>query len=246
MIKRNNRLLIALLLSGLISVSSLSYNKVQELNEDLAKAKSGEGQLQAEVIEWQSAYHKMEELNKANEKVVDDYSSTIKDLQEQLKTLQEVIDEMNKSVTFNDGDVRITSGATEYHLRKALSGTELYSLASAFVQAEKEYNINAYFIAGIVALESNWGRSERAMNGSNNLTGYAVYDDYSTGTYFSSKEECVLRTARLIAEDYINPNGIYHQNGYSTYHINIKYSADEDWCYKVSDIAYTLVEKSNK
>lgn len=170
----------------------------------------------------------------------------LKDTKEQVEKLQNVIDEMNKAVTFNSGDVRITSGATEYHLKKALLGTSLYSLAGAFVQAEQNYGINAYFLASIVALESGWGESERANNGSNNLTGYAVYSDHSPGKYFSSKEECVFETARLLTEDYLTPNGIYFSDGYSSYHVNIKYSEDTNWCNKVEDITYTLLELSNK
>lgn len=179
-----------------------------------------------------------QELEQVNEEVI----STKK----QIDDLQKVIEEMNKSVTFNPGDVRITSGATEYHLKKALLGTSLHSLAGAFVQAEREYGVNAYFLASIVALESGWGESARANNGSNNLTGYAVYSDHSEGTYFSSKEECIMATARLLKNDYLNPEGEHFGGGYTSYNINLKYSADTNWCNKVENITYTLLELSNK
>lgn len=158
--------------------------------------------------------------------------------------LQEQINEMNKSVSFNPYDVSQPSGVTAYHMNKALLGTEMHSFAEVFVQAEKDYGVNAFFLAGIVALESGWATSDRARNGSNNLTGHAVYGDFSKGSYFSSPQECVLITARDIARDYLSPDGIYN-NGLSVDGVNTKYCTSDDWSDKVTSIAYSLLSKAN-
>lgn len=56
------------------------------------------------------------------------------------------------------------------------TGSKIIASASAFVEAEKKYGVNAFFMAGIVALESGFATSRRAIE-DNNLTGYEVYSD---------------------------------------------------------------------
>lgn len=144
-----------------------------------------------------------------------------------------------QSVTFNSNNLRTLSGVTTSELRHLLKGTSMESLAGAFVDAEKTYKINAFALCGLVAVESGWNTSARAR-GQNNLTGYAVYSDSSAGKTFSSPYECIMATARLLDKHYLNENGIYH-NGYSTYSLNIKYSADEKWHSKINSIANDLL-----
>ena len=99
-----------------------------------------------------------------------------------------------------------------------LKGTKLEGIEQALLNAEKEYNVNAIFLTSIVANESGWGTSKRAQT-QNNLTGYAVYHDLSRGTTFSSKDQCIYGTAKLLANNYLNPNGKYY-NGTSIYDVN--------------------------
>lgn len=239
-------MLLSILGVSTVAVGVKGYNNLNTLKDIIKEKETSIKTLEEEKAKLDKEIVVLKGLNTSLSFKLTEVNEEIEANKKQVEELQKVIDEMNKEVTFNSGDVRITSGATEYHLKKALLGTSLHSLAGAFVQAEREYGVNAYFLASIVALESGWGDSPRANNGSNNLTGYAVYSDHSEGTYFSSKEECIMETARLLKEDYLTSGGKYFSDGYSSYHINIKYSADTNWCNKVENITYTLLELSNK
>ena len=92
-----------------------------------------------------------------------------------------------------------------------------------------------------MATESAWGESNRAVN-DNNMTGYAVYNDHSRGVVFNSKEECILRTAQLLKEDYI-PKDSKHSTGANIWSINKVYSADTNWANTISSIANDLAKR---
>lgn len=228
-------------ITGCVTTSVYSGVIIKRLSKDV-ESKTKE----IKSIKLQSKFEKeelttqIEELRTSNE----DLETRIGELRSVNEILEQTIKSMEDEVSFNPNDISETSGATEYHLNKALQGTNLQTLAPVLVKAEKEYNINAYVLASIVALESSWGNSERANNGSNNLTGYAVYSNVSRGTHFSSWEECVIATAKLLRNDYLNLEGQHH-NGTSITSINKKYSADPEWSSKVTSIANNLIKKSN-
>lgn len=157
------------------------------------------------------------------------------DVVNQLNTLQAI-------PVFDPEDINILSESSVYHMNKALAGTELQPLAMYFIEAEKRFGINAFALAGIVALESAWGTSEIAQR-DNNLTGYAVFDGQSYGKVFTSYEDCIYATAQLLNEDYISTQGKYY-TGSSLYNINTKYSSDKGWSVKVIRIARELINKS--
>lgn len=212
-------------------------NRVNELRQEI-ELRDGELKDMKQIKETLDT--KVNEMNQELENLHKD----IELKESENNNLRQQITDMTKSVSFNPTNVSQPSGVTVYHMKKALNGTEMHSFAEAFVQAEKDYGVNAFFLAGVVALESGWATSNRARNGSNNLTGHAVYNDTSAGTYFSSPEECVLITARDISRDYLSENGIYN-NGLSVDGVNTKYSASDDWDSKVTSIAYSLLEKAN-
>lgn len=153
------------------------------------------------------------------------------------------MNEINRklSIDFDLNNLRKTSNLNESELEFILENTKMKRLASSFIEAERKYKINALLLCGIVAVESDWGRSDRAIK-QNNLTGYAVYSDSSEGTYFDSKHDCILKTAELLSNDYLNVNGKWHI-GYSTRDINRVYSSDENWYKKVNLIANELLNK---
>lgn len=212
-------------------------NRVNELRQEIELR---DGELKDMKESKETLDNKVNEMNQE----IENLHNEMELKESENNNLRQQIDDMNKSVSFNSNDVSQPSGVTVYHMKKALLGTAMHSFAEAFVQAEQEYGVNAFFLAGVVALESGWAKSERARNGSNNLTGHAVYNDTSVGTYFSSYTECVLITARDIARDYLSPNGIYN-NGLSVDGVNTKYSASADWDIKVTEIAYSLLSKAN-
>src|SRR3712207_8956731 len=88
-------------------------------------------------------------------------------------------------------------------------------LEYAFLEAEHKYKVNALFLVGLVATESNWGGSSRA-NRSNNLTGYSVYSASSRGASFNSKGDCILRTASLLDTEYLSPSGLYRSEEHTS------------------------------
>ena len=190
------------------------------------------------------------EFDKLTKESISDKENIIK-LEKELKSKTDKLNSMMKNVSYNPYDIGSKSNATTYHLRKAFKGTKMQGLESAFVKAEKDYGVNAIFLAGLVANESGWNDSKRAKDGSNNITGHAVYTDVSRGSYFNSKEECVLSTAKLLKNDYINPKG-EHYNGNDIWGINKKYSINKDksinwkWSEDINSIANDLKNKANK
>lgn len=185
-----------------------------------------------------------------------DLKTEIKKVNEVNKKLKDSLDKSEKQVTdmmqkvsFNSEDVTEPSNATVYHLKKGLKGTGLYDLAPAFVEAEKEYGVNALFLAGIVANESKWGNSDRAKS-QNNLSGYAVYNRGSEGRTFSSKEQSIMETAKLLRDNYLNSKGS-HYEGKSVEAVNTNYCqkdghADYSWSRIVTNVANQITNKINR
>ena len=140
------------------------------------------------------------------------------------------------------------SGITEVEMKEVLMNTTgsktMAHLANAFIKSEKEYGVNAFFMAGIVALESGFATSRRAVE-DNNLTGYEVYSDSSEGRLFSSHDESILHTARHLSKNYLKEDGIYY-NGLSVDAIQLMYCPDEGkdkrWEEKVDYLASNFLK----
>lgn len=141
---------------------------------------------------------------------------------------------------FNKNNLLEVSNISYDRLYGMLKSTALADLTNSFIKAEETYGVNCLAIVGIVALESSWGKSKRAIE-DNNLSGYAIYNRGSSYS-FSSKEESIMETTRLLKEDYLNFNGKYH-NGKSLYAVNIKYCTSMDWNIKVNIIVNQLLKK---
>jgi beta-N-acetylglucosaminidase len=152
---------------------------------------------------------------------------------------------VNKPIKYNPYDLNVISNLTTEKLHKLLEDTTMKGLENAFIQAEREYGVNALFLVGLVANESGWNTSNRATNGSNNLTGHAVYVSASRGSTFDSKADCIYSTARLIKDDYLNKKG-QHYNGESIWDINKKYSETKRWAKDINSIVNGLINKNNK
>lgn len=159
--------------------------------------------------------------------------------QERLKVIEE---ENRRAQVGVDLDYVLTKSnllASElYDVFMFLNKPEMAQLSSIIIEVEEITGINAMIISGIVANESSWGTSSRAVN-SNNYTGYGVYTDDSVGINHNSAYENILNTFLDVKKNYLTEGGRYHY-GYSTYHINISYSASEDWKFIVNNIAKTI------
>lgn len=168
----------------------------------------------------------------------------------QSMVMEDEVKEKNRidSVSYLRDNVTVISGITEEEMKEVLINTTgsktMAHLASAFVKAEQEYGVNAFFMAGIVALESGFATSRRAVE-DNNLTGYEVYSDSSEGRLFSSHDESVLHTARHLSKNYLKEDAIYY-NGLSVDAIQIMYCPDEGkdkrWEEKVDYLANNFLK----
>jgi beta-N-acetylglucosaminidase len=154
-------------------------------------------------------------------------------------------------VTYIREDITIKSGLNHYEMEKVLLNTTgaetMAHLAKAFIEAEQNYGVNAFFMAGIVALESGFATSRRAIE-DNNLTGYEVYSDDSEGKLFPSQVESILHTAKHLKDNYLTEGALYY-NGVSVDAVQIKYCPDEglgkNWEGKVNELANLFLKTYN-
>ncbi|HAS73634.1 MAG TPA: endo-beta-N-acetylglucosaminidase [Clostridiales bacterium UBA8960] len=140
---------------------------------------------------------------------------------------------MASSVNAIYDDVRRSSGATAVDIDAKLIGTGLEGLGASFVEAERNYNINAWFLAGLAVHESGYGTSKIAVD-KNNIFGFQAYDSspYESARTFTSKEAGVDHVAKYISEAYLTPGGAFY-NGVSVDSIGKRYATDPDWAAKV-------------
>lgn len=149
------------------------------------------------------------------------------------------------NATFNAYDVTQVTGLTANELYQTLSGFKkgvLAKFAWVLKDCEDIYGINAFFLAALIAQESGWVTSYRAIH-QNNLTGHAVYNNAAAGTTFNSQEESIYNTAKLLRNNYLTKGGSnYH--GTSIWNVNTDYcltldssATDYNWSTNISSIA---------
>lgn len=116
----------------------------------------------------------------------------------------------------------------------ALDGTGMAGLGRALCHAEQSTGVNAVVLAGILALESDWGRSSIAKN-KNNLAGICAYSGsaYASAKTFHSRDDCVLYLANMLKKNYLSPDGKYY-NGDNLVAIGKRYAEDPAWSHKVA------------
>ncbi len=132
--------------------------------------------------------------------------------------------------------VQSDSGLTETHIEEILQGTALEdpSLASAILEIEDEYGINAYFTIAVMKLESGIGKSKLAKT-KNNLFGLnATGGSNSEAFAFDTKADSVRKFGQLIADYYVD-------KGYTTIEkVAKKYCpANSKWSGLVKKIMYS-------
>lgn len=141
-------------------------------------------------------------------------------------------------------NVAALSGSSGADIDKALKGTALYGLGDAFARAEEKYGVNAFFLAGIAALESGYGTSKIA-NDKNNLFGFCAYDDspYSSAKRFATREEGIDYVAGFLSEEYLSSGGRYFK-GLSVDSVGRSYATDPSWADKVSMVMNDLTRRA--
>lgn len=129
-------------------------------------------------------------------------------------------------------DVTVVSNANATELDKVLSGTGLEGLGCAYVQAEKEYGINAIYLMSITALESGWATNRLSID-KNNIASINANDSnpYGDAYYFETKGDCIMALAELLSRKYIGDNGFLSLDD-----IGSIYAQDSKWSSKVENI----------
>lgn len=237
--------LICLACSSMIIISSpgsdivdnLPLSSIESVNENIDSViKSEEDKtIENEVIENDLSIEDVETQNT-------NYSNFEQNDKEYEEITEEDIEEtIERNVTYSRNNMKVVSDITKDELEKVFltykGASTMSHLAQAFVDAEKEYGVNALAMAGIVALESGFATSRRAVE-DNNLTGYEVYSDDSEGRLFSSQYESIMQTARHLSKNYLKEDGLYY-NGLSVDAVQISYCPDKknNWHNKVDVLA---------
>lgn len=197
-------------------------------------------QLTSEITSLKTENKKIKISSKELKNTIDIMDKNIISLEQELKTNSS----FNSFVHFNPNNITEPSGVSYEQLAYALKDTKLSAYIDSFLTVEKNYGINSLAMIGIVANESAWLNSDRTQR-QNNVTGYAVYSDSSKGVSFSSIDESILTTAKLLQTDYINPQGRFY-NGLSVSDVNIMYSSDAKWNNTVASVANQLKDKINE
>lgn len=157
-----------------------------------------------------------------------------------------------ENVTYQRENITVVSGIKEQELKMVLltyNGADTMAhLSKALVDAENRYGVNAFVMAGIVALESGFATSRRAVE-DNNLTGYEVYSDDSEGRLFDSQYDSIIQTARHLSKNYLTKGALYY-NGLSVDSVQINYCPDEGkgkkWDGKVDSLADDFLKTYKK
>lgn len=152
--------------------------------------------------------------------------------------------ERNLKISY-DMDLRTKSNLTESDLEKAFKNTGMAGLGKYFVQAEKEYGVNALYLASLGAHESAWGTSDFAKE-RNNLFGWQSYDSNLNATkYFENKGDGVLVVAKSLSKNYLTEGGCYF-NGYTMKDVSKKYASDKEHSTKIYGVMKTMVSRIEK
>lgn len=219
-----------IILSSLCAISIIYIVKQYQKNK----------QLTSEITSLKTENEKIKISSKELKNTIDIMDKNIISLEQELKTNSS----FNSFVHFNPNNITEPSGVSYEQLAYALKDTKLSAYIDSFLTVEKNYGINSLAMIGIVANESAWLNSDRTQR-QNNVTGYAVYSDSSKGVSFSSIDESILTTAKLLQTDYINPQGRFY-NGLSVSDVNIMYSSDVKWNSTVASVANQLKDKINE
>lgn len=231
-----NKILVTMVTLSVIITCGTIYKdlneKMEELNVNLVK--------NDKVIRGISSDN--EKLSKDNA----DLLISNEELELQNKELQNKINDISfKKVSFNHKDVTRASDVGYKQLEILFNVNSRYSnfkgLEQSFVDAEREYGINAIFLLSIVSQESEYGKSDRALN-DNNMSGLAVYNSKSKGLTFSSKHDSIMYLGRLLSEEYVKGRNIKDIRS-----INEVYCPDDDyhWSNNIISISNKYMSEIN-
>ena len=191
--------------------------KIEALEEEIEVLVEENSQLQATTDELKG-------LKEEQDRLVEELKGRVNKLEERAK--QPSVNRGSTSRTSND--LTKPSGVTVERIEEVLKGTKLEGLGKYYMQAERDYGINAKFLVGLSIEESGWGKSNIA-NTKNNLFGFQAYtNNTSQARTFSSKGECILYVGKYIADNYLTEGG-KHYNGVTVESVHEKYADNPKW-----------------
>ncbi len=136
--------------------------------------------------------------------------------------------------------LRTPCGWTEEQLEQALRGNlKLY--AADFLSAERDYHVNAVFLAAVAALESGWGTSALARD-KHNLFGFKSGKTFKP---FASDEACIRYVASYLDRHYLTEGG-RHFHGYEVKDVCVCYCGTPDWTVQVERIMEQINDRCER
>lgn len=144
-------------------------------------------------------------------------------------------------VDFDPHNLTYPSFAESFEI-EAILPKGMRGLGYSYELAEELYGVNSLFLIGLTRLESANGTSKLAIE-RNNISGFTAYDGSVNkhSTYFDSKHECIIKTAKWISEEYLSDDGKYY-NGLSLWDINKNYASDSKWSNKINNIISKMIK----
>ena len=139
-----------------------------------------------------------------------------------------------------DTNLRTTSGWSAWAIDEWLAReTPLRGLGSAFMQAERRYDVNARYLVAHAMHESDSGTSFIARS-KHNLFGYNAYDRDPSGaaTRFNSAARGIAAVAEFVSRSYLSPSGRWW-TGAPTLRGMHYYASDPHW-------GQAIVDRANK
>lgn len=144
-----------------------------------------------------------EKINTYNNTIKND-KNNIKQFTNRYNSLYEYNKLFNNKIIWDSNDITKTSNLSILDMKLALNNTNISNLSESFLNAEKDYQVNALFLRAIVLVESGDGKSDRAIY-KNNLTGMETQINGNTvGITFNNWSDCINSTAKNLRENYIN------------------------------------------
>ena len=141
-----------------------------------------------------------------------------------------------------DCEVNNQSGLTVSQVNQVLKGTPIEGQGKYIIQAEEDYQVNAWILLSISCLESGWWKSKLART-KHNYFGWTAYTNQEhKAMRFESFEDCVTHVAEKLSQNYLDEDGKYF-NGSSLRGIGRRYASDRQWAIKVIKVKQSLEKR---
>lgn len=137
---------------------------------------------------------------------------------DELEFLQEILSAGYNSARVDFENLRVLSNATEEQLNQILQGSPLADHGWYFLEAERNYTVNALVLIGIIRKESALGRLPAAPN---NIAG--IRSTAGGWASFESMVACINFLARLLDQRYLTTGAAFY-NGVHIEGVNVRYA----------------------